>query len=41
MQGVSGGKDAILGGDSVDYSKKKTLYKHVSNSQYRYRDTAI
>jgi hypothetical protein len=33
IQGVPGGKDNILGGHSIDHSKQKALYEHVSYSE--------
>jgi hypothetical protein len=33
IQSVPGGKDNILGGHSIDHSKQKTLYEHVSSSE--------
>jgi hypothetical protein len=33
LQGDSGGKVNILGGDSIDHCEKKSLYGHVSNSE--------
>jgi hypothetical protein len=34
IQGDSGGKANILGGDSIGNCEKKSLYEYVSNSEY-------
>ena len=34
IQGVPGGKVNILGGHSIGHSKQKTLYEHVSYSEW-------
>ena len=34
IQGDSGGKVNILGGDSVCHYRKKSLYEHLSNSEW-------
>jgi hypothetical protein len=33
MQGDSGGKVSVLGGDSVSHCEKNGLYEHVHNSE--------